>query len=55
MGKRVNSLLWSSGDGLKLETIRLSLDAIAAWWAAKADTIKAPKDSNAFWAVGVTF
>jgi hypothetical protein len=49
------TMLWSSGDGLKLKTIRLSLDAIAAWWVAKGDPIKAPKDGNAFWAVGVTF
>ena len=49
------TMLWSSGDGLRLPTIRLSLDAIAAWWVARGDPIKAPKDGNAFWAVGVTF
>ena len=49
------TMLWSSGDGLRLKTIRLSLDAIAAWWVAKGQTIKAPKDGNAFWAVGVAF
>jgi hypothetical protein len=43
------------GDCLRLKTIRLSLDAIAAWWVAKGDPIKAPKDGNAFWAVVITF
>jgi hypothetical protein len=49
------TMLWSSGDGLRLKTIRLSLDAITAWWVATGDPIKAPKDGNAFWAVGITF
>ena len=49
------TMLWSSGDGLRLKTIRLDLDAIAAWWVAKGDTIKAPNDGNAFWAVGIGF
>ena len=47
------TMLWSSGDGIKLKTIRLSLDAVAAWWVAKGTPIKAPKDGNAFFGIAV--
>ena len=47
------TMLWSSGDGLKLKTIRLSLDAIAAWWVAKGTPLKALKDGNAFFGIAV--
>jgi hypothetical protein len=49
------TMVWNTGDGLRLKTIRLSLDAIAAWWVAKGEAIKGPKDSSGFWVVGVTF
>lgn len=46
-------MLWSSGDGMKLKTIRLRLDAIAAWWVAKGDPIKGSKDSGAFFGIAL--
>jgi hypothetical protein len=46
---------WNSGDGLRLPTVRLSLDAIAVWWVATGPSIKAPKEGVAFRAVSVTF
>jgi hypothetical protein len=49
------TMLWSCGAGLKLPTMRLSLDAIAAWWVVPAVPVMAPKDSSGFWAVGVVF
>ena len=48
-------MLWSSGDGLTLKTIRLGFDAIAAFWVAKGESIRAPLDGSTFWALGVTF
>ncbi len=47
------TMVWSSGDGLKLKTIRLNLDAIAAWWVAKGEPIKGSKDSGAFFGIAV--
>ena len=49
------TMVWNSGDGLKLETMRLNLDAIAAWWIAPGQVIKGTKDTGGFWAVGVGF
>ena len=47
------TMVWSSGDGLKLKTIRLNLDAVAAWWVAKGEPIKGSKDSGAFFGIAV--
>ena len=48
-------MVWSSGDGLKLDTVRLSVDAIAAWWVAPGQAIKGSKESGggAFFAIAV--
>jgi len=49
------TMLWSTGDGLSIKTLRLSTDAIAAWWVVRGRPIKAEKDASAFWLVGVSF
>jgi hypothetical protein len=49
------TMLWSSGDGIKSQLVRINLDAIAAWWLNQAEPIKGKKDASGFWAVGVTF
>jgi hypothetical protein len=48
-------MVWSSGDGLNLQTVRVSLDAIAAWWVLPGQAIQGKKDASGFWAVGVAF
>ena len=40
------TMVWSSGDGLKLDTVRPSLEAIAAWWIPPGQAIKGSKDSD---------
>ena len=49
------TMVWSSGDGLRVSSVRLSLDAIAAWWLAGSQPIKGSKDGSGFVAVGVSF
>ena len=34
------TMVWSSGDGLRLEVVRISLDAIAGWWITPGQAIK---------------
>jgi hypothetical protein len=49
------TMIWNNGDGMKLHTVRLGFDAIAAWWVAQGTPIKGEKDTGGFWAVGVAF
>jgi hypothetical protein len=47
-------IAWSSGDGLALQTVRLNLDAIAAWWLGSTATpFKGNKDSGPFFGVAI--
>lgn len=49
-------VVWSTGDGVNAQTLRLNLDAIAAWWIGTTATpFKGSKDDGGFWAVGVSF
>ena len=49
------TMVWSSGDGLRLQSVRLNLDAIAGWWLTPGQPIKGSKDASGFFAIGVTF
>jgi hypothetical protein len=49
------TMVWSSGDGLRVPSVRLNLDAIAGWWLAGSQPIKGSKDGSGFLAVGVSF
>jgi len=49
------TMVWSSGDGLRLQSVRLNLDAIAAWWLTPGQPVKGSKDANGFLAIGVSF
>jgi hypothetical protein len=40
------TMVWSSGDGLRLEVVRISLDAIAGWWITPGQAIKGRTEAS---------
>jgi hypothetical protein len=49
------TMLWSTGDGIRLELVRIDLDAIAGWRLKQGEPTKGKKDASGFWAIGVSF
>jgi hypothetical protein len=47
-------MVWSSGDGVTVPTLRVALGAVAAWWiGSTATAFKGSKDTGAFVGVAI--
>jgi hypothetical protein len=50
------TMVWSSGDGLKMPTLRVRLDAVAAWWVVPATAVKrSSPERGGFFLIGGEF
>lgn len=47
------TMVWHTGDGVKLLTLRVNVGAISAWWLGGGQPITGKRDSGGFWAISL--